>query len=66
MQISWAQRPARSTITNVVQTNLGTYAVVVSNAFGTLDSTNAVLSDASVSGRAVRRVGYAAGVTPTP
>ena len=29
---------------NVVQTNLGTYAVVVSNAFGSVSSSNAVLS----------------------
>lgn len=32
------------TISNVTQTNLGTYAVVVTNAFGTNTSSNAVLS----------------------
>ena len=32
------------TISNLVQTNLGTYAVVVTNVFGSLTSSNAVLS----------------------
>lgn len=32
------------TVSNVVQTNLGTYAVVISNAFGTTNSDDAILS----------------------